>query len=798
MIGTFFSAVLSSASAVEAEATPTVASSTIAEVFELSNGLRIVVEQDTRAPVTGVFLLFDVGSIDDPPGRAQLAHLTEHVAFRRTTHLRERDVWSRARRGAASLNAFTALTRTGYELEGLSEFTEEWLWMFSQMLFHNTATPEDVNLERKIVGRELIERGDFRRRMFDRILRALVPEGHPLHQLPDARKRGGAAHPRRRSVVLSTALSPESRRARGREPVAEVRYSSHGRASLRPRAPRSGQGRRAAPDRKLPVRSAGGHIGDSRRGRRGRRPARLARTMSPGPKGLFLLHLHAHLPDVRSPGDWAEDWYFEAVTQVYVPLLATVERWRRDRVQARLGMSISPPLALMMEDRALNHRCAARMRALEKLVSRRCPLGEVYEEAWRHLRQRLAEARELFEVAWRRRLVPEFVRLEEEGLLELATSALNHGYLPLLGSIGEGLVRAQVQAGLRRHRRIFGRSAAGFWIPECAYAHGLDRVLAASGVRILRSSTPIAVEGAPVRLVLEPVRHPGRRPWHFPRRPRSVPTPRVEPGDRLPGRFAIPRLLRRQHDVDRSFSSRRCRPSCRRTPARFEALPRHCARGSSRAKAPLSAPFRGRAISRRARRSFRREHGAPSRGLSVDRGQARDLGRAVRCRALRTLVVRRGLFLGPGHAAALLSSEPASRRCDRPDPIATDAPALRASSFLVGSRRSREHVAHACEPLDPRCDRGALATVSIRAPRRRRRVRSCHLERSRAGAGGGVGQRLAVSHHSGSFVDWVERRVKDHRRRFLAVQASRFVDGRDPSLEPDIDFRDFLMRLAPS
>ena len=64
--------------------------------------------------------------------------------------------------------------------------------------------------------------------------------------------------------------------------------------------------------------------------------------------------------------------------------------------------------------------------------------------------------------------------------MALATSAATHAVLPLLAT--RAGLRLQLDAGIRSHRRRFGWDG-GFWLPECAYAPGLEWRLAEQGVR---------------------------------------------------------------------------------------------------------------------------------------------------------------------------------------------------------------------------------------------------------------------------------------------------------------------------
>ena len=89
-------------------------------------------------------------------------------------------------------------------------------------------------------------------------------------------------------------------------------------------------------------------------------------------------------------------------------------------------------------------------------------------------------------------------------------SAATHAVLPKLATLAGR--RLQVDAGLRSHRRRFGE-ADGFWLPECAYAPGLERDLADHGVRAFCVDQtpvpgfdhlrPVATEAGPVAVPID-------------------------------------------------------------------------------------------------------------------------------------------------------------------------------------------------------------------------------------------------------------------------------------------------------
>lgn len=203
--------------------------------------------------------------------------------------------------------------------------------------------------------------------------------------------------------------------------------------------------------------------------------------------GHLALILHAHLPFVRHPEHerfLEESWLYEAITECYLPLLEVFAGWRRDRVPARLALTLSPTLGAMLADPLLKLRYAQRLDALLELAENeihRTHWDRTFHDlAWQH-HHRFTRLRE----TWRAHegdLVAAFRRLQDDGVLEIITTAATHALLPLIGG-QPGALRGQIATARDDHHRLFGRNARGIWLPECAYADGLDRELAAADLR---------------------------------------------------------------------------------------------------------------------------------------------------------------------------------------------------------------------------------------------------------------------------------------------------------------------------
>ncbi|MFH2008927.1 MAG: DUF1957 domain-containing protein, partial [bacterium] len=207
---------------------------------------------------------------------------------------------------------------------------------------------------------------------------------------------------------------------------------------------------------------------------------------APAATGYLALVLHAHLPFVRHPEHDSfleEDWYFEAVTETYVPLLGVLQRLLEDGVSYRLSVSITPSLMSMLADELLAARYERHLRRLIELSERELERtrGSSTQRVAELYRGQLVATRATWD-RWGGRLLQGFREQLETGRLEILTSAATHGYLPMLRPNPEA-VRAQIAVGVGCYERHLGRPPRGVWLPECGYYAGLDSVLAEFGLR---------------------------------------------------------------------------------------------------------------------------------------------------------------------------------------------------------------------------------------------------------------------------------------------------------------------------
>ena len=218
-------------------------------------------------------------------------------------------------------------------------------------------------------------------------------------------------------------------------------------------------------------------------------------------QGYFSLLFHAHLPFVRHPEHerfLEESWLYEAIVECYLPLLQVMRGWRREGLRAPITLSFSPTLLAMLRDPLLQTRFGLRLEGLIELAEK-----EVYRTTFDRPNQELATLYHRRFVSLRetwlecgRDLVGAFGRLQQEGHLELITSAATHPVLPLLAR-HPASVRAQLLLARDTYRECFGCDPQGLWLPECAYSEALDPFIQEAGFRWFIVDTHGLMHGRP-------------------------------------------------------------------------------------------------------------------------------------------------------------------------------------------------------------------------------------------------------------------------------------------------------------
>ncbi len=190
--------------------------------------------------------------------------------------------------------------------------------------------------------------------------------------------------------------------------------------------------------------------------------------------GRFLFVLHSHIPYVMNHGVWphGEHWLFEAAAETYLPLLKTLRRFEDEKQRPAISIGMTPVLVEQMKSDGFRERFSEFLNDKLNLAMKDVALLEesgdsrmaVLAGRWRDFYK---DAIDTFQNFCGGDIVDAFRKLQDEGLVEILTSAATHGYLPLLSR--DACVRAQIKAGVYVYEKAFGRRPKGIWMPECAY-----------------------------------------------------------------------------------------------------------------------------------------------------------------------------------------------------------------------------------------------------------------------------------------------------------------------------------------
>jgi len=206
------------------------------------------------------------------------------------------------------------------------------------------------------------------------------------------------------------------------------------------------------------------------------------------PQSSLALLLHAHLPFVRHPEHPSfleEDWLFEAITECYLPLIRVLNGLADDDVPHRLTLSISPPLAEMLDDVLLQERYRHYLESRMELVDQEAhrtkhdavlqPLAVMY-------RQLFGAATRLYD-HYQGNLLNAFRQLQDENSIEIITCPATHAFMPFVST--DAARRAQLLIAKETCAHHFGKSPRGLWLAECGYEPDLESLLRESGFAYL-------------------------------------------------------------------------------------------------------------------------------------------------------------------------------------------------------------------------------------------------------------------------------------------------------------------------
>src|SRR5678809_1191863 len=126
------------------------------ERFSLSNGLRVIVHEDTSTPMAAVDVMYDVGSRDEDENRTGFAHLFEHLMFGGSVNIPSYD--EPLQMVGGENNAFTTNDITNYYCSVPAENIETAFWLESDRMLSLAFTPKSLEVQKNVVIEEFKQR----------------------------------------------------------------------------------------------------------------------------------------------------------------------------------------------------------------------------------------------------------------------------------------------------------------------------------------------------------------------------------------------------------------------------------------------------------------------------------------------------------------------------------------------------------------------------------------------------------------------------------------------------------------
>lgn len=124
------------------------------EQYKLSNGLRVVLNQDDAVPVVAVAVYYDVGSRNERDDRTGFAHLFEHMMFQGSENVPKAGHFQYIMKAGGTMNGTTSSERTNYFETMPADQLPLALWLESDRMRSLAVTQENLDNQREAVKEE--------------------------------------------------------------------------------------------------------------------------------------------------------------------------------------------------------------------------------------------------------------------------------------------------------------------------------------------------------------------------------------------------------------------------------------------------------------------------------------------------------------------------------------------------------------------------------------------------------------------------------------------------------------------
>jgi zinc protease len=146
---------------------------------QLPSGLTVHVEENHTAPVAAIQIWVKVGSADEKPDEAGIAHLHEHMLFKGTKTRGPGEVARAIEAAGGEINAWTSFDQTVYHVTIASRFWQTGLEVLADAVSAAAFDPEELAREIEVVCEEIKRGNDSPGRVVSQALFGTAYQTHP-------------------------------------------------------------------------------------------------------------------------------------------------------------------------------------------------------------------------------------------------------------------------------------------------------------------------------------------------------------------------------------------------------------------------------------------------------------------------------------------------------------------------------------------------------------------------------------------------------------------------------------------
>ena len=147
--------------------------------FVLKNGMTVILQENSSAPVTAVNVWVKTGSTCETEEESGLAHVHEHMLFKGTKKYAVGEIAKTIEGGGGDINAYTSFDETVYYVVSASRFLPSTLDILADVMQNSTFDPTELAKELEVVQEEIRRGEDTPGRVLSQKLFSTAYEKHP-------------------------------------------------------------------------------------------------------------------------------------------------------------------------------------------------------------------------------------------------------------------------------------------------------------------------------------------------------------------------------------------------------------------------------------------------------------------------------------------------------------------------------------------------------------------------------------------------------------------------------------------